>query len=44
MHMDAVRIGSAFLGRIPMENSFGCKNRLFKINIVEARKLPPGHK
>lgn len=44
MHLDAVRIGSAFLGRLPLEKNYGLK----KIGVVcsraaEVKWLPKGH-
>ncbi|AUS97468.1 alanine racemase [Clostridium thermosuccinogenes] len=44
MHLDAVRIGSAFLGRIPIENKYGL-NRIgyMKSKIIELKELPKGY-
>lgn len=44
MHQDAVRIGSAFLGRIPLTEKYGLR-RIGKLraDVAEVRTLPKGH-
>ncbi|MCR4435651.1 MAG: alanine racemase [Eubacteriales bacterium] len=44
MHLDAVRIGSAFLGRIPIENPYGLEKIGFlKSRIIDVKTLPKGY-
>ncbi|RCX17471.1 alanine racemase [Anaerobacterium chartisolvens] len=41
MHLDAVRVGSAFLGRIPIENKYGLSRiGVLKSQIIEFKDLP----
>jgi alanine racemase len=44
LHLDAVRIGSAFLGRIPIENKFGFfRIGYMKSELIEYKDLPKDH-
>lgn len=44
MHLDAIRIGSAFLGRIPIENKYGLSRIAhMKSRIIEIKELPDKH-
>ena len=44
MHLGAVRVGSAFLGRLPLVNNYGLKRiGHLKSNVVEVRNIPKGY-
>lgn len=44
MHLDAVRVGSAFLGRLPLVKNYGLKRIGFmRSNVIETKVLPAGY-
>ncbi len=44
MHLNAVRVGSALLGRLPLEGDYNLKRIGFmRSNVVEVKTLPKGH-
>ena len=44
MHLDAVRIGSAFLGRLPLTKSYGLKRiGTLRSAVIEVKTLPKGY-
>lgn len=44
MHLDAVRVGSAFLGRLPLVNNYGLKRiGHLKSSVVEVKTIPKGY-
>ena len=43
MHLDAVRVGSAFLGRLPLTGDFGLKRiGALQAQVIEVKRLPKG--
>ena len=44
MHLDAVRVGSAFLGRLPLVKDYGLKRiGYLKSSVAEVRNIPKGY-
>lgn len=43
MHLDGVRVGSAFLGRLPLTSNFGLKKiGTMRSNVIEIKNIPAG--
>ncbi|MBE7029832.1 MAG: alanine racemase [Ruminococcaceae bacterium] len=44
MHLDAVRVGSALLGRLPLTRNYGLKRiGSLRSSVIEVKTLPKGH-
>lgn len=44
MHLDAVRVGSAFLGRLPLTGNYGLRRiGAMRSNVIEIKTLPAGY-